>query len=75
MKHLWEHYRELLGDGIIILFGLGSVYIFYKILTQGYAAFNEPNVPLAIFEFIVAVAIIGFGCNRMRKDLKRRKEK
>ncbi len=64
---LWE----IIGDAVIIWFGVMSLVIFVSIRIQGYAYIYENFRPMLIFELALCPAIIWLGIDRLRDDLRK----
>lgn len=64
---------EIVGDTIIIIFGVILVILFGVIVATGKVYFWEPNIYIAWAEFMMAVAILFIGFDRFHDDLRRRK--
>ena len=64
---------EILGDALIIVFGLWSLLMFVTIWQYGTSVFIEPNSVILTIETVVAIMIILIGVERFIDDSRRLK--
>ena len=72
MKITWNYVKELLGDFLIIWWGLWTIFLFSIIAIQGYVKGIEPNLWILYIELGLSVAGTALGIERLINDLKRR---
>lgn len=71
MKTTWRHFLRLVDLMFGILFGVWSVHVFLGILSRrGYQCYNEPNKPLARFEFTCAIVVLVYALGRLFSYIK-----
>jgi hypothetical protein len=69
MKRDWNALLEILGDGLLMAFGLVLLYQFITIAMFGWYG-REPNTPVLYTEVGMAAFILLIGINRFINDLK-----
>lgn len=55
-----KHFFRLLDIALGLLFVIGSIHVFWKIETQGYSCYNEPNRKLARIELTTAIGLLAY---------------
>lgn len=65
----WQDWLEVVGDGIIIVFGIWSAFTFIMMLTHGLVIYVEPIKPILITELVLAILAFGFGIERLINDI------
>ncbi|MBU0778238.1 hypothetical protein KKF82_08265 [Patescibacteria group bacterium] len=65
-----KYLLEILGDAIILTFGVLSILLFVGIVTQGAIMLVEPNRDILILELVLACLVIPFGIYHLINDLK-----
>lgn len=70
MKNFWEHYKELLADAMLIIFGGILIYIFVVIELLGYYGV-EANAIIRRIEIIMGIPLIILGVERFIHDIRR----
>ena len=71
LNKVWEKSKELLGDLLIIWWGLWTIFLFTTIATQGYVRGIEPNLWILYIELGLSVAGTVLGAERLIQDFKR----
>mgnify|MGYP001570687262 CR=1 FL=1 len=67
MKFSW---LEIIGDALLIVFGLILIYIFVTIEILGYYGMEENSI-IRWIELWIGIPIIMVGLNRLIKDVKK----
>lgn len=66
-----KHILEAIGDVLIIVFGIISLYLFIDILQHGIARYAEPSMTILIGEIVFASLIVLIGAERLVDDLRK----
>lgn len=70
----FNDFKEIIGDALIVAFGVVNVYIFLAIEVFGYFGV-EQNTPIRWFEMLMGIPMIYLGIDRFLRDTKKPQDK
>ena len=68
----WEFFKELVGNALLIAYGLFFIWVFSYVMAHGSMKIIEDNPYILWIEVIGALLIVLIGAERLYRDLKGR---